>query len=249
MATKTLSESKSELARKRQALVVRRERLLQAFGDAAHRHQPARMQRVCRELQRLGDFVGCLELLDAEWERARPAGTRRYVVSSLFLEQCFRELTADKDEQFFFITGAEVDGACVLDQKAEFAHQRRTMMGVTGEPNATHRLLIKLETFGHRLLGHFHSHPGVGLSATRPSGIDERFQRRLESAGYPAVAAIFSRDGYIRFFRLDDTFELQIHGTGVEDLGNQTYRLRAVDPDYREDDSRSTRPPATDSGI
>ena len=103
------------------------------------------------------------------------------------------------------------------------------MLGVTGNMSATHRLLIRLEQFRHRLLGHFHSHPGIGPNATRPSGTDESFQQRLETAGYPTVAAIFSRDGYVRFFRLDNNVEIQIHGTGVEDLGKNCYRLRALD--------------------
>lgn len=239
----------SQLDNKRQALAARRAHLLQTFVEATQHAQRARMQRICKELLRVGEFLTTLDQIRADQQPDAPPTIRRYVVSSLFLEQCFRELTADANEQFFFITGAEVDGACVLDQKIEFAHQRRTMMGVTGQPSATHRLLIKLETFGHRLLGHFHSHPGLGLSATRPSGTDERFQRRLESAGYPAVAAIFSRDGYIRFFRLDETFDLQIHGTGVEDLGNQTYRLRSCDSNHGDGDSRSARAATADSRL
>ena len=76
--------------------------------------------------------------------------------------------------------------------------------------------IIKLEQFGHRLLAHFHSHPGNGIEANRPSGTNTGFQKRLEDAGYPAVAAIFSRDGYVRFFRLDDDLEIEIYGSGVE---------------------------------
>jgi hypothetical protein len=100
------------------------------------------------------------------------------------LHESFRKLTADQDEQFFFITGSEVEGVLVLDQWAEFAHQKRTMMGVTADTRSTHGLLIKLEQFRHRLLGHFHSHPGNGAEATQPSGTDTGFQKRLESAGH-----------------------------------------------------------------
>jgi hypothetical protein len=131
----------------------------------------------------------------------KPGEYRRYAVSSLFLHDCFRKLTADQNEQFFFITGvffitgAEVNGVCVLDQCAEFAHQRRTPMGVVAHVPSTHSLLITLEQFGHKFLAHFHSHPRRGAEATRPSGIDEGFQRRLESGGHQALMAIFSRDG------------------------------------------------------
>lgn len=212
-------------ARKRERLLKRRQALLTRFEQAAQANHRRRMLETHRELQHVAE---CLAILDHK----KPRGVApRFVVSSMFLEQCFRDLTADANEQFFFITGAEVDGVGVLDQKIEFAHQRRTMLGVTGNTGATHRLLIRLEQFGHRLLGHFHSHPGLGLSATHPSGTDEAFQRRLETAGYPTVAAIFSRDGYVRFFRLTSAFELTVHGEGVEDLGQQTYRLTGADPD------------------
>ena len=75
----------------------------------------------------------------------------------MFLHESFKKLTTDQDEEFFFITGNEIDGVFVLDQWAEFAHQKRSMMGVTGDTRATHKLLIKLEQFGHRLLAHFHA--------------------------------------------------------------------------------------------
>jgi hypothetical protein len=103
------------------------------------------------------------------------------------------------------------------------------MMGVTADARSTHRLLIKLEQFGHRLLAHFHSHPGKGADATRPSGIDERFQSRLESAGHLAVMAIFSRDGFVRFVRLDQNLEIEIYGEGIEKDESGTYHLTNLD--------------------
>lgn len=216
-------ETKTPAAKKHERLLKRRQALLTKFEKAAHSNHRHRMLAMHRELQHVAE---CLAILER-----RKAGSLapRFVVSSMFLDQCFRDLTADANEQFFFITGSEVDGVGVLDQKVEFAHQRRTMLGVTGNTSATHRLLIRLEQFGHRLLGHFHSHPGLGLSATHPSGTDEAFQRRLETAGYPTIAAIFSRDGYVRFFRLTGAFELTVHGEGVEDLGQHTYRLAGAD--------------------
>lgn len=204
----------------RERLVARRARLVAKFAGAASRSDRRAMLRLHRELQHVAE---CLALVDRR--PARP----QFVVSSMFLAQCFRDLTADEREQLFFVTGAEVDGVAVLDQKAEFPHERRTAVAVVGDRGATHRLLIRLEQFGHRLLAHFHSHPGTGARATLPSGTDERFQRRLETAGYPTVAAIFSRDGYVRFFRLTGEFDLRIHGEGVEDLGKHTYRLTSTD--------------------
>ena len=211
------------LQEKRTALVARREKLIGRFNEAARARKS--IQRTCAEIRRTNEFLETLERIEAENTGRPNTGTRRYAVSSLFLHESFKKLTADRDEQFFFVTGSEVEGVLVLDQWAEFAHQRRSPMGVVADVPSTHNLLIKLEQFGHKFLAHFHSHPGNGPDATRPSGIDEAFQRRLESAGHVAVMAIFSRDGFIRFVRLDQNLELEIYGEGVENHAPGIYRL------------------------
>jgi hypothetical protein len=221
----------TQLTRTRQAaesltkgrLLERRTRQLARFQRAVECGSTREMARAHRELQHVAECLGIVE------RSLAPAPAPRFVVSSLFLTQCFRDLTADANEQFFFITGSEVDGVAVLDQKVEFPHERRTPLMVRGDMGATHKLLIRLEQFGHRLLAHFHSHPGRGLSATTPSGKDDAFQKRLEGAGYPTIAAIFSRDGYIRFFRLSGEFDLEVHGEGVESVGRHEYRITNVD--------------------
>jgi hypothetical protein len=210
---------------KKKALTEKRDKLIDKYGDAARARKPT--APIAAAIARTNDF---LESLDRIIEENTPKdGTRRYVVSSIFLHECFRKLTADPDEQFFFITGSEVEGIYVLDQWAEFAHQRRSRLGVVADMPATHNLLIKLEQFRHKFLAHFHSHPGRGPDATHPSGTDENFQRRLEKAGHLALMAIFSRDGYIRFVRLDKNFELEIYGEGVENYAPGVYRLKNID--------------------
>jgi len=211
---------------KRQALVARREQLIARFNESARARKNT--ARVCSEIHRVNDFLATLDRITAE-NTPGTDGPRRYAVSSLFLYDCFKKLTADPDEQFFFITGAEVDGVHVLDQCAEFAHQRRSRMGVVADMPSMHNLLIKLEQFGHKFLAHFHSHPGNGPGATHPSGTDQNFQRRLEQGGHLALMAIFSRDGYIRFIRMDRNFELEIYGEGVEQYAPDVYRLKNLD--------------------
>jgi len=173
---------KTHLEEKRKALLDRREKLIGWFSEATRVRKST--ARVCTEIRKTNEFLESLEQIEAENTGWPNTGPRRYAVSSLFLHESFKKLTADPDEQFFFITGAEVGGTLVLDQCAEFAHQRRSMMGVVGHMPSTHNLLIKLEQFGHKFLAHFHSHPGKGADATHPSGTDENFQKRLESAGH-----------------------------------------------------------------
>jgi hypothetical protein len=214
------------LEEKQKALTEKREKLITRFGEAARKGKNA--SRLCTEIRQTNDFLGTLDQVAVETSAGPSDGHRRYAVSSLFLTDCFSKLTADRNEQFFFITGSEVEGVMVLDQCAEFAHQRRTPMGVVADMPSTHGVLIKLEQFRHRLLAHFHSHPGNGAEATHPSGTDENFQKRLESAGHVAVMAIFSRDGFIRFVRMDQNLELEIFGEGVEKHAQNVYRLTNI---------------------
>jgi hypothetical protein len=205
------------------SLLRTRERLLVAYSAAVQKQQTGRMNYLNRRLQDANSFLTSLTEIESELtsQPSRPL----FVASSLFLHECFKQLTADRREQFFFITGSEVNGALVLDQICTFEHISRTEAGVVGDPKSTHKVLGKLTRFSHRLLAHFHSHPGHGAASTGPSGTDINYQASLERSGYCTIAAIFSRDGYIRFFRLDQNFELQIHGTGVEHVEATIYRL------------------------
>src|SRR5437762_365152 len=161
-----------QLEEKRTALTEKRELLIRQFNEAARARKST--SRLSTDIRRINDFLSTLDRI-AEENTRKPGESKRYAVSSLFLYESYRKLTADRDEQFFFVTGAEIEGVHVLDQWAEFAHHRRTRMGVVAQMPSTHNLLIKLEQFGHRFLAHFHSHPGDGLSSTQPSGTDENF--------------------------------------------------------------------------
>ena len=218
----------TRLEQEKESLLAQRKELVISFVEAVQHKKPGKMSKAFQSLRQTNQFLNSLERIDKAMDEKKQSSIRQYTVSSLFLHECFKALTADRDEQFFFITGTVVNGTCVLDQILEFKHSKRSIVGVVGNHADTHRLLIKLEQFGHRLLAHFHSHPGNGLEATRPSGTDTGFQKRLEDAGYPAVAAIFSRDGYIRFFRLDDDLEIEIYGSGVEQHGKNSFRITAV---------------------
>src|SRR5690348_12528145 len=112
----------THLNEKRQALIEKREKLITQFNDAARARKGT--ARLCTEIRRTNDFLASLDRIIEE-NVHKPGDPRRYAVSSLFLHECFRRLTADADEQFFFVTGSEVEGVYVLDQWAEFAHQRR----------------------------------------------------------------------------------------------------------------------------
>jgi hypothetical protein len=220
----------TQLQTERQRLLKKRKLLLDSFTTAVHSGKKGRFSKLYLEIRANSSFLRSLDQIEASGLKTQENAVQRYAVSSLFLHESFKKLTADQDEQFFFVTGSEVEDRLVLDQWAEFAHQKRGMLGVTADTRSTHGLLIRLEQFGHRLLAHFHSHPGRGPDATKPSGTDEGYQGRLERTGHRAIMAIFSRDGYVRFVRLDQNFEIEIFGTGVEKHAPGIYRLTNIDP-------------------
>jgi hypothetical protein len=222
--TASISQS-NPLETKRAALLIRRESLIDSFGRAARQVDGGEAQRFFSEITATNEFIVTLDEI-AQTMQPRPrSDVPRFVVSSLFLHECFKKLTADRSEQFSFITGIEIAGAFVLNQILELEHDSRTPAGVQANAAFTHRLLVTLERFGHRLLAHVHSHPGNGPSSTTPSGIDENFQSRLERAGHLAVAAIFSRDGYVRFFRMDRKFEVEVFGEGVKKHAPNVFQI------------------------
>jgi hypothetical protein len=232
METEAVVVRKTCLDEKRDLLVQRQKRQLDAFQKAVKGDcEGKNLGRLYERIYRTKEFLDALNHIEREGKSPASRPGIRYVISSLFLHECFKALTADAEEEFFFVTGSLINGAYVLDQKTEFRHQTRTVVGVVGQPSATHKLLIKLEQFGHRLLGCFHSHPGKGPESTHPSGIDEKYQKRLEDGGHIAVAAIFSRDGYVRFFRLDKEPDIEIYGEGVERHGKDLFRLAIIDKD------------------
>src|SRR5205807_5103327 len=86
-------------------LLRTRQRLLSAYSAAAEKKQASRMNYLNRRLQENNSFLTSLNQIESELttENARP----RFVVSSLFLHQCFRQLTKDQKEEFFFVSGLE----------------------------------------------------------------------------------------------------------------------------------------------
>ena len=230
METQIELKQKDFLVQKRERLVQKQDWLLRAFEAAVKNNSAGkRLGRLYERICLTKEFLDTITRIQEDTRISAPLpGQNRYVISSLFLHECFKDLTVDSEEEFFFVTGSLINGVYVLDQKTEFQHQKRTVGGVTGQPSSTHKLLIKLEQFGHRLLGCFHSHPGKGPGSTNPSGIDEKYQKRLEDGGHVAVAAIFSRDGYVRFFRMDKEPEIEIYGEGVERHGKNLFRLANI---------------------
>jgi len=82
---------------------------------------------------------------------------------------------------------------------------------------------------------YLHSAVADQASAVRRNRRDARparmrkFLQCLESAGHLAVMAIFSRDGFVRFIRLDHSQEIELYGNGVEKHESGIWGLTSLD--------------------
>ena len=119
----------THLTEKQKALLEKREKLLNRFNEATRARKST--QRVCTEIKRTNEFLESLERIEAENTGLPNTGPRRYAVSSLFLHESFKKLTADPDEQFFFITSHCSGGQDRCITRASHAAGRKTPVSHT----------------------------------------------------------------------------------------------------------------------
>ena len=154
-------------------------------------------------------------------------GQPEYRASSLFLKDSYQYLNKGADESLHFVTGLEVDGKKILNRMIELNLEDHNPCFAKADSDSVKKALIYLSIHGFRLLGCFHIHPGSGPGATYPSSTDLKLDRLLFRGGYESVGAIFSRDGYVRFYSLQD-FNIRIYGKGVERVDEYIYRIVEV---------------------
>lgn len=150
-----------------------------------------------------------------------------YMLSSVFLRDCFNFLNKVKVESLHFVTGPQLGNIAILDRIIDLPLETQTFVFARAETLAVRKALIYLSKCDHKLQGCFHIHPGLGIDSTMPSSIDLRLQDTLDKGGYKAIGAIFSRDGYIRFYSSLE-FEIQIYGKGAEKIDGRVCRITEI---------------------
>ncbi len=160
----------------------------------------------------LRDFISSLE----------PKPVLRYRIGSLFLKEAFECLVAAPEEAMRIVSGIVLEeNLFILDRLIQVEY-KASIVGAKADVKDLFKKLIELdEKYGHLLLGVCHSHPFKGIAGTCPSGVDYNLQQSLETAGYKTIQAIFSRDGYIRFFSNKLSFEIEVYGKGIEKITGQ----------------------------
>jgi proteasome lid subunit RPN8/RPN11 len=168
------------------------------------------------------------ELLEDSTPPTSQTERQTYVVSSLFLHDCFDFLNTKKTESLHFVTGPQLDNISILDRIVDFEIEIQNSIFAKGNSESVRKALIQLEKIEHKLQGCFHIHPGKGIASTIPSSTDLTLQETFDKGGYKVIGGIFSRDGYIRFYSSIDS-KIQVYGKGVEEIDGKFYHLTKID--------------------
>lgn len=161
---------------------------------------------------------------DAKSTKRRSLPISRYVVSSLLLHNSYRHLTEGREENLHFVTGVVVAESFVLTDMITVRGVDRRMARATAAAPDVHRAMVFIESFGLKCGALWHSHPGTRVDSTRPSGVDWRNQKAWEKA-YSLLGAVFSRDGFVRFFAARPGVVVHVHGKKVTRIAENVYKL------------------------
>ncbi len=149
-----------------------------------------------------------------------------YVCSSMFLYDCYGDLVDGAEERMHYVTGITAGNVHVLTRIVKFGLQSNSVVHADGDPETSLKALLELDRFGHSLLGLFHRHPGAGAGATFPSSHrDLVTQQNYEDGGHKTIGAIFTADGFVRFFGSKKEFETAVYGKGVTKVGDNLWHL------------------------
>jgi hypothetical protein len=197
---------------------------LDTLNHNAWHDSKAELRKSLHSVRRLFDLRKALTTVVSteQQERAIPL----YIVSGRFLREAYESLTQTQNEALVYVTGPE-DGkdTFVLSRLVPFQLAQASRGHATPDPVSQMEALEGLSSEGQALLATFHSHPGHGASATHPSGTDLSTQGQLERLGYPTIGAIFSRNGFVRFYSKDRHFEVFVSGSGITKVEEHVFRI------------------------
>jgi hypothetical protein len=162
----------------------------------------------------------------------QPGSPDIYWISSAIMAEAHAYLTrhvpetGDEPEWMLAVTGLHQGNLRTLEHLIEVKVGSQSRAQAAFDIQDFTRVAVSLYEHGQALHAIFHSHRFSG--APHPSGIDDHLQRILEEGGYPAIQAVFSEDGYVRFFARQRRFAIQVHGKGVEHVDGEEFLFRIV---------------------
>ncbi|MFQ5859205.1 MAG: hypothetical protein ACE5LU_26695, partial [Anaerolineae bacterium] len=134
--------------------------------------------------------------------------------------------TSQEPEWMLAVTGLKRDHVYTLEHLIEVKLATQSGARASFDIQDFTRVAVSLHEHGQALHAIFHSHRFQG--PPHPSGTDDNLQRILEEGGYPAIQAVFSEDGYVRFFARRRQFAVEVHGKGVKQIDREGRLYRIV---------------------
>jgi hypothetical protein len=224
----------------RQRAIQSGETILSAIKTEMLRGEHAYLETILEQYYYHVDVVAVSDAALALLEQHHPAAAAQqpvkqdiptYVISSWFLADCAAYLLSHPDgfELLHLVTGSKISASQrTLDRMIKVPLEAYSPASARADQQELQKLLIEFSGWGHTLHGLFHSHPGVGKGATQPSGVDLGTQKLYEQGGYPLVGAIFSRDGYVRFFA-SHPIAISVFGAGVEQHDEHVFKIQTLE--------------------
>jgi hypothetical protein len=166
-------------------------------------------------------------------EAPEEPGVAHYLIHSWFLTKCHNYLTSDSRgyERMHLVAGMQLSpNRYTLDHMERVAMSQQSIGGAKADQNALTQALMTMDTFDAHVHGLFHSHPGSGAGATRPSSIDFATHERYERGGFPLIGAIFV-PGFVRFFSANRPFTITVKGKGVEPVPGEKNVYKIQNPE------------------
>lgn len=190
-------------------------------------------RQLCELMQKGALEVACRQMLLSQKMNEAVLGSLNeirelhYCIGSRFLRMNHEIFCRSEKESVHLITGVENGIIKHLDEALILEHEVKELVTAKVFDSEVNIAMQNLDFDGYRLFGCFHIHPGYGPGATGPSEIDLELITNFETGKYPAVSAIFSRDGYIRFMA-PFQFRIHVHGKGVRKINEELFQLVKV---------------------
>lgn len=148
-----------------------------------------------------------------------------FVANSLFLHDCFEVLTQTDEENLHLVTGSILGNTRMMERIIPLELSAQSVGGAIAADDSLAAQLIRLHDFGMLPLGYFHSHPGYGPNATCPSATDQATQAAMESCGSTILGAVFSQDGFVRFYANGWDPDVHVVGERVRKVEKNVHQL------------------------
>lgn len=154
-----------------------------------------------------------------------PEKPLRICLSTGFLEPCVKKVQEGENEELLYCSGYVKDGVVHIDRSHELDYDLSCPVRVRPTSESSGKVLFWMTCRGFEFALSLHWHPMRGEDGVRPSETDITTQTEMEANGYRTIGAIVNNDNYVRFFSSELSFEVELIGSDVERISENTYRL------------------------